>query len=256
MVRPAQPSDTTPVPVLADPGTAAAAAAGRLSLGVDGLPVTARIVGTIRRFPTLAAGSAGVVVADEETLAAALDASLPGAGRPDELWIAAPRLGALRAGLRRPPLDALSASFRPVVQAQLRGAAVAGAVMGTLIAVGAAGVLLAILGLLVALLGPMRDAEAERELAVAGLGPRALRAELRARMLTTGVAGLLAGTGLALALTRLALAAVHGTGTLTPGAPPLISAVPWSALGLGALVTLAGLGAAIATGARTRPHPR
>ncbi|MDQ6730335.1 MAG: hypothetical protein M3022_08530, partial [Actinomycetota bacterium] len=127
---------------------------------------------------------------------------------------------------------------------------------GTLLATGAAGVLLAILGVLVALLGPMRDADAERELAVAGLGPRALRAELRARLLTTGVAGLLAGAGLALALTRLALMAVHGTGTLTPGAPPLINTVPWRELGLGALVTLIALAAAIAAGARTRPHPR
>ncbi|MEO8968300.1 MAG: hypothetical protein ABI355_11730, partial [Solirubrobacteraceae bacterium] len=256
VVRPAQPSDTTAVAVLADPGTAAAAAAGRLSLSVDGLPVTARVVGTIRRFPTLAAGSAGVLVADERTLAAALDASLPGAGRPDELWIAAARLGALQAALRRPPLDVLSASFRSTVQAQLRGGAVARAVMGTLLATGAAGILLAILGVLVALLGPMRDPNAERELAVVGLGPRALRAELRARLLTTGVAGLFAGAGLALALTRLALMAVHSTGTLAPGAPRLISAVPWSELGLGALVTLIGLTAAIVAGARTRPHPR
>jgi hypothetical protein len=256
VVRPPQPSDVTPIPVLADPGTAGAAAGERLSLTIDGLPVTARVVGTVRRFPTLAPGAAGVLVADEATLAGALDASLPGAGRADELWLAAPRLGALQAALRRPPLNVLSASFRVRVKSALKGAAVALAVMGTLLAAAAVGVLLALLALLVALLGPMRDADAERELAVAGLGPRALRAELRMRLLTTGAAGLLAGAGLALLLTRLTLAAVHATGTLSPGAPPLVSVVPWSALAAGALLTFAGLAVVAAAGARIRAHPR
>ncbi len=211
----------------------------------------------MRRFPTLAPGAAGIVVADEATLAGALDASLPGAGRADELWIAARAPGRVcRPPSRRPPLNVLTAAFRTRVQAALQGAAVARAVMGTLIVAGAAGVLLAVLGLLVALLGPMRDADAERELAVAGLGPRALRAELRARLLTTGAAGLIAGAGLALLLTRLALAAVHATGTLSPGAPPLVGVVPWSALGVGALLTFAGLVVAAGAGARTRAHPR
>ena len=55
VVRPAQPSDRVALPVLADPGTAAAAGpGGRIGLTVDNLPVQARIVGVVKRFPTVA----------------------------------------------------------------------------------------------------------------------------------------------------------------------------------------------------------
>src|ERR1035441_9777546 len=124
VLRPAQPTDTHPVPVLADPQTAAsaepggrialtvdglpvdarvvggltrfpalppppppasppapdapapAAPGGRLALTVAGLPVDARVVGVLTRFPALPADSAGFVIADEATLAAAPDAQL------------------------------------------------------------------------------------------------------------------------------------------------------------------------------------
>src|SRR5207344_2617365 len=98
VLRPAQPTDTRPVPVLADPQTAASAGpGGSIVLTVDGLPVTGRVVGVLSRFPTLPADSAGFVVADEATLAAALDAQLPGQGRADELWIGTGHLAGLRA---------------------------------------------------------------------------------------------------------------------------------------------------------------
>ena len=54
VLRPAQPADTHPVPVLTDPQTAASAGpGGRIALTVDGLPVIARVVGVLSRFPTL-----------------------------------------------------------------------------------------------------------------------------------------------------------------------------------------------------------
>jgi hypothetical protein len=69
VLRPRQPSDTRPVPVLTDRATAAGAGPGaELPLTVDGEPVTARVVGTVRRFPTIAAGGPGFVIADEATL--------------------------------------------------------------------------------------------------------------------------------------------------------------------------------------------
>src|ERR1700751_2375568 len=70
VLRPAQPTDTHPVPVLADPQTAASAGpSGRIALTIDGLPVTGRVVGVLSRFPTLPPGSAGFLIADETTLA-------------------------------------------------------------------------------------------------------------------------------------------------------------------------------------------
>ncbi len=100
VLRPAQPTDTRPVPVLADPQTAASAGPdGRIALTVDGLPVIARVVGVLSRFPALDPDSGGFVIADEATLAAALDAQLPGQGRADELWISTGHLTRLRAAL-------------------------------------------------------------------------------------------------------------------------------------------------------------
>lgn len=239
VVRPAQPSDSHPIPILADPHTAAAAAGGRIALTVDGLPVMARIVGVLRRFPTLAADGAGFIVADEATLAGALDASLPGQGRPDELWIDTSRPAALRAALAQRPLRILSATFRADVERELQADPIAHGVLGTLLAAAVIAVSLALVGLLVALLGAMRDQRAERELAVHGLGPRALAHELRLRIVIAAALGLLAGFALAAALTRLAVAAVGSSDTLAPPRPPLVTVAPWEELVLLALAALA-----------------
>ena len=126
VLRPAQPADTRPVPVLADPQTAASAGpGGRIALTVDGLPVTARLVGVLSRFPALPSGPAGFVIADEPTLAAALDAQLPGQGRADELWIGTGHLASLRAALGSVALAQLDSSFRADIDHQLRDAPVA-----------------------------------------------------------------------------------------------------------------------------------
>jgi hypothetical protein len=240
VVRPPQPSDTHPVPVLADPATAAgASSSGRIELNVDGLPVTAAIVGVLRRFPTLAADAPGFVVADEATLASALDASLPGQGRPDELWLDAPHPQALRAALGRPPLVALGAAFRARVQQALRHEPIAVGTLGTLAVAAGLAAVLALVGLLVALVGALREPRVQRDLVVQGLGPAALRAELRWRFLLAGGLGVVAGFALAVVLARLAIAAVRAGATLQAPRPPLVSVAPWAQLAVGGLALLA-----------------
>ena len=172
IVRPAQPTDSRAIPVLVDPATAAAAGQGRLlALTVDGEPVAAHVAGIVRRFPTVPAGSAGFVVADEQTLAAALDAQLPGQGRADELWISSRNLAPLHAALATPALASLQAQYRPAIERGLRDAPVARAVLGTLIAAAALSGALAIVGLLAALLGPARDDRAQSDLVDQGASP-------------------------------------------------------------------------------------
>jgi hypothetical protein len=179
LLRPDQPTDTRPVPVLADPRTAASATAdGRLELGVDGLPVAARVVGVLKRFATLGPGAAGYVVADDATLAAALDAQLPGQGRADEPWISTDHPARLRAGLGTGPLSQLGVSFRAAIERRLRSAPIARGVLGALFAATGVAAVLAVLGLLVAIVGRTRDQTVERDLAVLGVGPRAIRREL------------------------------------------------------------------------------
>jgi hypothetical protein len=250
VLRPVQPTDTLPVPVLADPQTAASAGPdGRIALTVDGLPVVARVAGVLNRFPTLPSDSAGFVIADEATLAAALDAQLPGQGRPDELWISTGHLAQLRAALGSGTLAQLDSSFRIDIDQQLRDAPVARGVLGTLIAATALSVVLAVVGLLTALLGGARDARAESDLSEQGVGPRGLRAELRVRLALASVLGVIAGLGIAVLLTRLAVASVRAAGTVADPSPPVVTVVPWAELAAGCAGTLAvlALAGALAT---------
>jgi hypothetical protein len=244
LVRPPQPSDARPVPMLADPQTAATSGKGRrLALTVDGVPITARVVGVLRRFPTVAAGSSGFVVADETTLASALDAQAPGQGRPDELWISTKDVAGLRGAMNGGDFAQLATSFRLDVQHRLRAAPIASAVLGTLVAATAVSAMLAILGLIVALLGAARDERIERDLIVQGVGPGALRTELRLRLSLAGGLGVCAGLGIGAVLTRLALAAVRGAGTVAVPRPPIVMVAPWAELalwGLGAAAALIG----------------
>ncbi len=246
VLRPAQPTDTQPVPVLADPQTAASAGpGGRIALTVDDLPVIARVVGVLSRFPTIPPGSAGFIIADEPTLAAALDAQLPGQGRPDELWIGTAHLVGLRAALGSGALAQLDSSFRVDIDHQLRDAPVARGVLGTLIAATALSAVLAVVGLLAALLGGVRDGRVESDLQEQGVGPRGLQAELRVRLALASLLGVMVGVGIAVLLTRLAVASVSAAGAVADPSPPVVTVVPWAALaawsaGTFAVLVLAG----------------
>ena len=251
VVRPAQPTDTTPLPVLTDPSTARAAGpGGRLPLVIDGEPVTGHVIGTLSRFPTLEGTGNGFVVADEGRLTGALDGQLPGQGRSDELWIGAHDLAPLRAALDSGTLSRLTATYRSDIEHRLRTAPIARAVQGTLVAAAALGLALAVLGLLLSLLGPSRDVRTERDLVSVGVGPRGLRRELRLRMLVAAASGVVAGLVLAAALTRLAVSAVRAAGLIADPQPPVAAVAPWGELVAWALIALATL--AVASWAATR----
>jgi len=243
VLRPAQPTDTHPVPVLADPQTAASAGpGGRLALTVDGLPMIGRVVGVLNRFPTLPSDSAGFLVADATTLAAALDAQLPGQGRADELWISTGDLARLHAALGSGALAQLDSSFRADIDRQLRDAPVARGVLDTLTAATALAAVLAVIGLLTMLLGGARDERAGSDLREQGVGPHGLRAELRVRLALVSALGVVVGLGIAALLTRLAVASVHAAGTVANPRPPVVTVVPWAALaawGAGTFTVLA-----------------
>ncbi|MFZ0043485.1 MAG: hypothetical protein WAK93_19405, partial [Solirubrobacteraceae bacterium] len=245
IVRPPQPSDSRPVPVVVDPVTAGAATpTGQLTLNVDGQPVSAQVVGTLRRFPTTGPSGTGFVLADESTLAGALNASLPGQGRPGELWIATSAPASLGAVARAGARGGLGVSVRADVERALRDDPIADGVLNGLFAAAAVAAALAMLGLLVALAGAMREPRAERDLEAQGLGPRQLRDELGLRVLAAGVLGTLAGLVVAAVLTRLAVATVRAAGSVAAPNPPLTAVAPVAqllGLGLGALVAFVAI---------------
>jgi hypothetical protein len=131
----------------------------------------------------------------------------------------------------------------------LRDAPVARGVFGTLIAAAALSVVLAVIGLLTALLGGTRDERAEADLTEQGVGPRGLRAELCVRLALASALGVIAGLGIAVLLTRLAVASVRAAGTVADPRPPVVTVVPWAALVIGGAATFAvlALAGALAT---------
>jgi hypothetical protein len=183
------------------------------------------------------------VVADDATLAAALDAQLPGQGRADELWISTNHVHRLTAALRKQPFAELGVAVRSQIEQHFRSAPIARALLGTLIAAAALSGALAVLGLLVALVGGARDRGVQRDLAAQGLGPRSLRLELGLRALLASAIGVCVGLAVAVVLTRLAVGAVRA-GTVAAPRPPLVTVSPWGALALWGLVALATLAVA------------
>jgi hypothetical protein len=257
VVRPVQPSDHRALPILADPGTAAAAGpGGRIGLTVDDLPVVARIVGVVRRFATVGPGTAGVIVADQQALSNALDAGLPGQGHPDEIWISSSRLRSLRLALRQRPLAQLSPAFRSDIEHALVSQPLASGVLGTLLAAGALAAALAVVGMLLVLSGPFRDRRIEADLDAQGMGPSAQRRELRLRLAFATILGVWPGLLIAVLLDRLAASTVGAAEAGTPY-PPLVTVVPWLTLvALGVAVTGMCLLLGWAATARSFPNSR
>jgi hypothetical protein len=100
---------------------------------------------------------------------------------------------------------------------------------------------LAVVGLLTALLGGARDPRVESDLKEQGVGPRGLRSELRVRLALASAFGVVAGLGLAVLLTRLAVASVRAAGAVANPRPPVVTVVPWPALAAGGAATFAAL---------------
>ena len=120
-------------------------------------------------------------------------------------------------------------------------APIARGVLGTLLAAAAVAIALAVLGLLVTLLGAAREQRVQRDLVVQGVGPRGLRRELRLRLLLAGVLGTVVGLGVAVLLTRLAVASVRAAGTVAFPRPGLVTVAPWGELAIWGLVAIAAL---------------
>jgi hypothetical protein len=245
VVRPLTGS-SAPIPVLADPVTAATAAGGVLQLVVGGdRPVPARVVRVVPRFPT---AGARFVVADVRALAGALDAIEPGTGSVSELWLWAPAAsaGQLARALATAPFDRLSVDLRQVRQEQLSGDPVARGAASVLTASALVAVLVAMLAVVLLVVAERRDESAELYAWESdGVGPRTLRISLftRAAAVVAGAvpAGLLVGLG----LSRVTAALVQVTAVGTAPVPPLrLATGPGWVAGVLALGVAAGLAVA------------
>ena len=202
-IRPRQP--TSPPPVLATPRLAAAADdGGLLPLQIAGERITVRVVATVRRFPGV---DGQAVIGDGEALAAAVNLARPGGARVNEVWLRLRnpgRAGEVDRALATKPFNVLQIESRRALEADARRDPIA---HGTLLALAVAAAValgLALAGILLTVLGDLRDERGELfDLEAQGASPSLLRRIVRLRTLTVAAAGLVAG-----ALTGVALAAV------------------------------------------------
>ena len=223
-IRPSQLVDRKPLPVLATPRLAAAAdQGGLLPLQIAGERLTVRVVATIRRFPGV---DGQAVVGEGDALAAAINLERPGGARLNEVWL---QLGdpagadEVDRALAAKPFNVLDVESRRALEADAGRDPIA---HGTLLALAVAAAValgLALAGILLTVLGDLRDERGELfDLEAQGASPSLLRRIVRLRALTVAAAGLVAG-----ALTGVALAAVVTdlvglTARATAAEPPLV----------------------------------
>ncbi|HKS49155.1 MAG TPA: hypothetical protein VJT49_29405 [Amycolatopsis sp.] len=250
-----------PIPVLADPDTAATATGGLLHLVINGdEPLLARVAGIIPRFP---ATGTRFVVADLPALADALDAREPGIGSARELWLSVPdgRAATLDSALTRAPFDLVHVDLRQAREDNLAGDPVARAAVTLLTSSALITLLVAALAVVLLVVAERRDESAELYAwETDGVTPGTLRVSLFVRAAAVvAVAvpgGLLVGLALSLLTTRLVMVTAVGT---TPVPPLALSVGPgWVAAVVigGVVLGLAISGVVAATALRERSPRR
>ncbi|MGZ6727104.1 MAG: hypothetical protein ACXVEM_06650 [Gaiellaceae bacterium] len=222
--RARQPTDGRAIPAVVSPALAAATGRdGVLPVSVEGQPLLLRVTGVASRFPTV---QGDLAVADRAAVSTAMNTIVPGTGVTNELWIAA-RGRSLQA-LRRPPFDVLDVSTRRAVLAGLREDPLG---RGAVLVLGGAALtalVLALVGVLLALTYDLRDERGELfDLEAQGAEPRTLLRHLRLRFalgLGFGVAGgIVTGT----ILGALTVGLVRLTAGAGEPVPPLQLSIDW-----------------------------
>ena len=248
-IRASQPTDDAPPAVLVTPRLAeiAGGVGEVIPLQIGGGSVPVRIAAVVERFP----GTDGdAVVGDRVALRTAINARAPGSAHENEVWldVAPERAGAVSAGLTRAPFRVLDATVRADVEEEAREDPLAQGTLLALVGTATVALLLAVLGLALAVRTDLRDDRGEHfDLEAQGATPGFLRRVVRARAVTVSAVGLFGGivTGFALLLlvTRVVTVTARGADAEPPLAlvvDPLLVAAGVAAFAVLAAVLVGG----------------
>ena len=235
ILRPSEPLEGNTVPVIASPAVARAAGLdGTLPLHVGNRTVLATVVGVARYFPSV---DGQLVVADLPTWLVAANTVEPGTTVPGELWLDAPPVAAQR--LARRPFSLLDVTAQQVTAAELRSDPLARGALALLLVTGIVSALLAALGLLLTVVGDLRDESGELyDLEAQGATPRDVQRHLRLRAAIVAVLGLAGGVAAGVVVSALVVSVVTVTAGAGVALPPLRLSIDWRLAGL-ALAALA-----------------
>jgi hypothetical protein len=251
-LRARQATDARPPSVVVTPRLAelAGGVGEVLALQIGGGSVPVRVSGIVERFP--GAGE-DTVVGDRRALRTAINTAAPGAGRENEVWLdlAPERLAAVTRALARPPFRVLDAAIRAEAEADARRDPLAHGTLLALIGTAVVALVLAALGLALAVRADLRDDRGEHfDLEAQGAAPALLERVVRARAATVSAAGLIGGIATGLALLLLVTRVVTVTSRGGDAEPPLALVIDPVLVVAGVLVYAAA--AALLVGAATR----
>jgi putative ABC transport system permease protein len=251
-LRARQVTDDEPPAVLVTPRLAelAGGVGGTLPLRVGGAVVPARVAGVVERFP----GTTGdLAVGARAALRTAINAAAPGGARENEAWLDYPEreTGRVLDALAEPPFHVLSVTARAELERQARSDPLARGTLAALSAAALLALLLAAVGLALAVRADLRDERGELvDLEAQGLPPSLLRRVVRSRAAALSVAGLLAGVATGALLLSLVTRVVAVTARGGFAEPPLVATVDLVVLAAGVAVYV--LVAAALVGVATR----
>jgi hypothetical protein len=246
-LRPRQPTDGSPVRVIACDSLADRVGEGVVPLSIGPADIDAEIVAQASLFPTL---RCPFVVADAGALETAINASAPGAAVADEAWIPGP--AGLSSSLTRiADGTSVAVTSRRAVEAELRNDPLARGTVIVLAAGSLVALVLAVLAVLLVVSVELRDESGDFfDLESQGMTPATLRRQLVLRIGSIAVFGVLCGlvTGAVLAAVVTRLVAV-GAGSVAP-IPPLRLYVAWPEIAIGLICFAIALGLTLSLATR------
>jgi hypothetical protein len=247
-IRAPQSTDGLRLPIVVSPDLARDAAAdGSFDLHVGSGVLQARVVGVAERAPTIVDARPRFVIVPLDPFLVALATAVPTAGRPSEMWIAAPspeRLTAVREALGDPPFRFAEVTARTDLVAERASDPLSQAIVWALVAAALAGLVLSVGGLVLGAITDLRDERGElADLEAQGVPPSALRWHALARTALLAIGGVVAGlvAGIALAYLAIGTLAIDAEGRL-PIPPLSVVLPPLPILGVVAVVLLIVLG--------------
>jgi hypothetical protein len=250
LIRPQVPTDGLVFPALVTPELAADVdASGEMTARIgSSLDIRIKPVGVLSEFPTIVDRDRLVIV-DLQPLLLAMNAHDPGTGVPNQVLIGTPsdeRTAEVAAALGRGSFPPLLIQSRPA--SEEAGAADPfglGIVWGLAVGAGA-GLLLSVLGVLLAAAAELRDERGELyELESQGSTPRALTGLVVLRTVALCAVGTLTGIVVGVGLGWVVASSIGVGGEGATAVPALVLVAPWGPMVALAVALLVLLGVAV-----------
>lgn len=240
ILRPNEPLEGVPVPVVVSPDLARVAGAGGvLPLHVEDETIEGRVVGVARNFPSV---DGDLVVADLPTWLTAANTIEPGTATASEIWLDASK---------RPRIPSLSIVSQRATEEALRSDPLARGSLALLLVAAIVGLVLAAVGVLLGVVGDRRDETGELfDLSAQGVTPAELRRHLILRAEVVAAVGIGGGVAAGAVVSALVVAVVSVTAGAGTPLPPLVLVFDWPLVGIALACLVAGSTAAAGVAVR------